>query len=111
MRLLVLDLHDRSDTPYPPGLLRYLESAAVLIARRSRTIDEIVPVRGPVVPSSVLTDGEWVWSASHAYYVRTHRVRVPDEFRQYVDRVGEPPTQVPVARLAELRAELTRLGL
>lgn len=111
MRLLTLDLGERAESPVDRAVLRYLEDAPVLIARRSRTIDELVPVRGRVVPSSIHTDGEWVWPASHAYYVRTHQVCVPADFVRCVELSGGSPPRVSVARLAELRGELRRLGL
>lgn len=113
MRLLSLDVRDRWESP--PADLRaladYLAGGVVLRRVRSFSIDEIHPVRGRVVGSSVLTDGDWVWSAGHAHYVRTYAVRLPDEFVDHVRLAGHRVAAVGDTRLRELTLQARTLGV
>ncbi len=111
--LLRLDLGDRWSAPPADqaDLVRYLGSGIVLRRIRSHTIDEVVPVRGRVVPGSILTDGTWVWSAGHAHYVGTYAVRCRDDFRDHARRLRYAVPEVDAVRLRELTMELARWGL
>ncbi len=54
----------------------------------------------PVVPSSLLTDGEWIWNDSLTYFVKTYHIAPREEFLAYLQaRQFQPrdPAHIDVA--------------
>lgn len=112
LRPLTLDLHDRWAEPPSDlkDLVRYLTTGVVLRRVRSHTIDAVVPVRGRVVPGSVLTDGVWLWPAGHAHYVGTYAVRLPEDFVTHVRVAGHRVVPLDPYAVREAAAAARALG-
>jgi hypothetical protein len=60
-----------------PRMLReavaaYLNAGTAILYTTAKTADRLDPDRGEVVPLSVRSDGEWVWSDAHAYFAEVH---------------------------------------
>lgn len=53
-------------------LVRYLESAPVVLSARSYDTDLLADDRRAAVPLTFHTDGTWVWQGSVAYYLKTY---------------------------------------
>ncbi|MEV5824922.1 hypothetical protein AB0L25_05040 [Spirillospora sp. NPDC052242] len=53
-------------------LVRYLESAPVVLAAHSYDTDLLADDRRAAVPLTFHTDGTWVWQGSVAYYLKTY---------------------------------------
>lgn len=66
----------------------YLDSGAPLAATSAPAVDVLHPDRPVIGPTTVLTDGEWVWPSDLAHFVRRHGVTVPASFRERMRRVG-----------------------
>ncbi len=85
------------------ALLSYMDNGFVAMASRGFVTDLLDPDRKQTVPMAFLTDGEWVWSAAAAYYLREHSVPPPPDFVDHIrSRNYELPRSVP--RIAMDRA-------
>ncbi|MCK9878369.1 hypothetical protein MXD59_21785 [Frankia sp. Ag45/Mut15] len=79
-----------SDRPALPAgserskLLAYLDGGAVVLRAAGRSVDRLDASRGKSVPIAFHTDGEWVWSASVAYYLEEHELPPEPEFLHYL---------------------------
>jgi hypothetical protein len=63
---------------------RFLRDGTVVLRSLGLDVDAVEPGRGPVVPGSFRTDGEWIWSDAHAYYLVQHGIALPDEFQSHL---------------------------
>ncbi|WP_462166876.1 hypothetical protein, partial [Frankia sp. AiPs1] len=75
--------------PFPVGperlkFLNYLDHGAVVLRAAGRSVDRLDSSRGKTVPITFHTDGEWVWSASIAYYLEEHDLPPEPEFLDYL---------------------------
>ena len=61
----------------------YLEAGAVVMHTTARGID-ILRNDEQVVPMTIRTDGEYVWTGPVTYYVQTHGVAPDPGFLEYV---------------------------
>ncbi|SHE44558.1 glycohydrolase toxin TNT-related protein [Streptoalloteichus hindustanus] len=78
------------------AVLEYLRNGTVVLSSRGQSEDQIDPRRGQVVPMAFLTDGVWVWSAAHAYYLEHHGLTPPLELLGHIRALRyEPPRQIP----------------
>lgn len=67
-RRRVLDVGERA------RVLEYLVGAPLVVSSSARSLDEVVPSRGVVVPAGYRSDGGWLWSEAVAYYLREYGV-------------------------------------
>ncbi|KQZ86145.1 hypothetical protein ASD56_07765 [Microbacterium sp. Root166] len=65
----------------------YLDAGAVVMHTTARGID-ILRNDEPVVPMTIKTDGEYVWTGPVTYYVQTHGVAPDPGFLEYVRARG-----------------------
>jgi len=98
--------HPRLDGEERDRVLRYLETAPVLLSSTERMIDILAPEGGPVVPLVHRTDGRWAWTDTVPYYLRRHGL-APDPALLDAIRAGgyTLPEVTPVGRhraIAEL---------
>lgn len=63
---------------------RFLRDGTVVLRSLGLDVDAVEPGRGHVVPGSFRTDGEWIWSDAHAYYLVQHGIALPDEFQAHL---------------------------
>lgn len=61
-------------------LLKYLRSGRMVLAARTKLPDRLEPERGARVPLVFYTDGEWVWTEEHIYYLDRYGVLPASEF-------------------------------
>lgn len=75
-----------SSSPDPDAALivTYLESGTMIAATSLYVDDYLDPTRRQVAPLTLRTDGVWVWPSDLAYYVATHHVQVPTDFREHM---------------------------
>lgn len=66
----------------------YLKAATVILATTAKAPDLCVPERGDVVPMSVHSDGEWIWSAAHAYYLEQHALVIDAALLAHIREQG-----------------------
>ncbi|GAB2834291.1 SseB family protein [Lentzea nigeriaca] len=89
-------------------LLRYLESAPVVLSSRGSAKDLFTGGEEEVVPLAFQTDGRWVWPASVAYYLREHQI--PPSMA-LVDHIRQQRYELPVvAEIAKARAAALAMG-
>lgn len=65
-------------------LLGFLYDGAPLIAAIGRAPDLVEPSRGERVPIATMTDGVWIWSGGHAYYLETYGIALDPEFHEHI---------------------------
>jgi len=53
-------------------LLAYLHGGALVLSTTATMDDVLDPAAGAVVPASLRTDGEWIWSDTAEYYLRRY---------------------------------------
>ncbi|WP_330272824.1 SseB family protein [Lentzea sp. NBC_00516] len=89
-------------------ILRYLESAPVVLSSRGSATDLFTGGEEKVVPLGYHTDGRWVWPASVAYHLRTHEI--PPSMA-LVDHIRQQRYEVPVVpEIAKARAAALAMG-
>lgn len=89
-------------------LLRYLESAPVVLSSRGSATDLVTGGEEKVVPLGYQTDGRWTWPASVVYHLREHQVPPPSEL---VDHIRQQRYELPVVpELAKARAAALAMG-
>ena len=90
------------------AFLAYLCKGEVILRAAGLSVDRLDESRGKQVPIVFLTDGEWVWSASIAYYLEEHDLPPEPAFLDYLrgrDFTYVAPTEEQVsAAAAALRA-------
>ena len=76
---------DFMDNPslYYNKLIKYLNNGEVKLASPERAIDVISGDRISQT-NSILTDGEYSWPSSLAYYVEKYNLRLPKEFEEKI---------------------------
>lgn len=65
-------------------LSEFLNGGTIVRRTTFRDIDRMDPSRGNVVPTSTITDGEWIWNAGLTYYLVTHHITPEPEFMAYI---------------------------
>ncbi|ETA03049.1 hypothetical protein CcI156_02950 [Frankia sp. CcI156] len=102
---------DRLDLPAGrerSDFLAYLRQGAVIMRAAGLDVDQLDESREKRVPIALLTDGEWVWDASIAYYLEEHDLPPEPAFLDYLrgrDFTYVAPTEEQVsAAAAALRA-------
>lgn len=58
----------------------YLRAGVPLMTTTQTVPDAVTGSPAPIVPISIHTDGEFVWSMAVAYYVETHRISPGEDF-------------------------------
>jgi hypothetical protein len=71
---------DRLDSATSTRLGAYLRAGVPLMGTTQKVPDVLTGSPAPIVPISIHTDGEYVWSMAVAYYVETHRISPGEEF-------------------------------
>jgi hypothetical protein len=89
-------------------VLRYLESAPVVLSSRGLAKDLFTGGDEEVVPLAYQTDGRWVWPAGVAYYLDKHEIPPP---LALVDHIRQQRYEVPVVpEIAKARAAALAMG-
>lgn len=84
----------------------YLDTGAVVMHTTARGID-ILRNDEQVVPMTIRTDGEYVWTGPVTYYVQTHGVAPDPRFLEYVRARGyenRVPDQAEIEAAAQVFA-------
>lgn len=72
------------DGEFRTRVLEFLQGGRLVLRTTFRDTDRIEPERGRVVPTSTFTDGDWVWNAAVAYYLRVHGIAPDPEFLEHI---------------------------
>lgn len=70
-----------SDRRLNQQILEYLKAGVPVLRSPTLLDDQLDPVRRACVPSVFLTDGTWIWSGEHTYYLEQHGVLPEADFR------------------------------
>jgi len=71
----------RADDPAQKArVLHYLNAGQAVLRAPTLLDDEIDPARTRCIPLMYMTDGEWLWSGEHAYYLEAHDILPEPEF-------------------------------
>lgn len=89
-------------------MLRYLESAPVVLSSRGSAKDLFTGGDEEVVPLAYQTDGRWVWPAGVTYYLDKHQIPPP---LALVDHIRQQRYELPVVpEIAKARAAALAMG-
>lgn len=69
-------------------LIGYLDAAKIVLRTTKLGVDPLSDTGAPVVPTSLRTDGEWIWNDSLTYFVKTYHIAPKDEFLNHVRERG-----------------------
>ncbi|WP_152991222.1 hypothetical protein [Frankia sp. R43] len=89
------DLDQRDD------LLAYLDAGLPVIGTTALMPDLLDPARGEVVPMTMRTDGQWIWTDTVSYYLEEHGLAPDPDLLRHIERSGLPPE--PVDEVAQHR--------
>jgi hypothetical protein len=67
---------------------RYLRGGELLLLVTGYVTDMFDPGKGPVVPASTRTDGEWIWSEGLEYYLEEYGVAPEPDFYRAIVAAG-----------------------
>ncbi|WP_054564280.1 hypothetical protein [Frankia sp. R43] len=94
--------HPRIDDPRRrEDLLTYLHAGRPVIGTTARLPDLLDPARGEVVPMTLRTDGQWIWTDTVSYYLEEHGLAPDPDLLRHIERSGLPPE--PVDEVAQHR--------
>jgi hypothetical protein len=65
-------------------MLAFLNGGSVVSRASGLVVDVVDPERGKAVPIAAVTDGQWIWTAAHVYYVRNHKLRLENDFMEHM---------------------------
>lgn len=84
----------------------YMDAGAILMRTTLLRPDIFSNDDTPKVPSSMRTDGEFVWSDATSYYVRHYQVSPGEEFLQHAESLGFRVPSISDAEAASLAQDL-----
>ena len=82
-------------------VLGYLRAGHAVLRAPTLLNDEVDPARGAQIPLLYMTDGEWIWSAEHGYYLEHYGV-LPEQ--AFLDHMAALDFAVPAASPESLAA-------
>ncbi|MGW4682378.1 hypothetical protein ACWEOS_28265 [Micromonospora taraxaci] len=97
----IFDSVAAEELPDVAQVVAYLNSGHILIDVMDVADDAFDPTRQVMNGSTVMTDGDWLWRKDLAYYVRRHRVALPEDF---LALIRERDYVVPARGVPELTA-------
>ncbi|MCZ7374902.1 hypothetical protein [Micromonospora sp. WMMC250] len=97
----IFDSVAAEELPDVTQVVAYLNSGHVLIDVMDVADDAFDPAQQVMNGSTVMTDGDWLWRKDLAYYVRRHRVALPEDF---LALIRERDYAVPSRGVPELTA-------
>lgn len=74
-------------------VLQFLLGGKIAARTSGRSIDKLDESRGKVVPSSLATDGTWIWSRATAYYLQHHGVAPEPDFLKHIRKCNYTAAQ------------------
>lgn len=84
----IFDARDLLDRPTAQAVSLYLDSGVPAFDVMEAVRDPFDPSKYLPGGSSLLSDGEWVWRADLAYFVKEYRVALPDTFISRAKELG-----------------------
>ncbi|MFF3015766.1 hypothetical protein [Streptomyces sp. NPDC057939] len=93
-------------------LLEFLSHGGAAIERAAGLApDQLDASKGKVVPIVTMTDGVWIWTLAHAYYLEHYGFAPDSEFYEYIKsrdyRADGPEEEIQSAALEFLRRSRT----
>lgn len=97
------EIHVAADCPATPARLdepersrvrAYLDGGTPLLVSTEMAGDRVDPGLGPVVPATLRSDGEWIWSDAVGYYLDRYRLAPDDGLLTHIRRRGYRPTGI-----------------
>lgn len=87
-------LTERDKLPDRAEVAQYLEAGALVVASPGVGFDVLSAQHDVIGPIHLLTDGEWLWPADLAYYVRTYDVAIPQDFLERIRSEAYRPREL-----------------
>jgi hypothetical protein len=93
------DLTRTADQGLIARVMHYLNGGAPVLRAPTLMDDHLDATRKGRVPMVFLTDGEWIWSGEHRYYLQHYGILPEADFlRQMEDRDFEAPSATEAAQ-------------
>lgn len=86
-------------------IVDYLKNAPVVMRTTTLKRDSISG-EDAVVPQSIRSDGEWVWSDEVTYYIDTYLMKPDDDFLVYLRSHPTPPAELTQEMHSKIASEL-----
>ncbi|MFE3188719.1 hypothetical protein ACFXHA_06890 [Nocardia sp. NPDC059240] len=90
-----------SDPDERPRIERFLKGGGIVLGTGRKSIDNVDPNRGRVVPIFYRTDGIWIWPVSIAYYMYEHDIPIETDFLEHVRRSDYTAVEPTMDRVKE----------
>ncbi len=74
--------------PDEAKILTYLDAGVTFAAMMGVDEDVLAHPRKPIGPLDLVTDGEWAWPQTLAYYVRNYHIALPEDFVEHMRSSG-----------------------
>jgi hypothetical protein len=65
-------------------ILTFLHGGTVVARTSAKQGDVVDASKGQTVPTLIYTDGKWVWTAAHSYYLDNYGLLPEPEFVKYI---------------------------
>jgi hypothetical protein len=104
--LLDPDLTRTADQGVIGRVMSYLDGGAVVLRAPTLMDDHLDHTRKGSVPMTFMTDGEWVWSDEHRYYLQQYGILPEADFLRQMEQCDY---QTPAVTDAERRSALELL--
>jgi hypothetical protein len=100
------DLMRTADQGLIGRVMSYLDGGAVVLRAPALMDDHLDDTRRGCVPMTFMTDGEWVWSDEHRYYLQQYGILPEPDFLRHMERHDY---QTPAVTEAERKSALQLL--
>lgn len=91
------DEHERLGDDERDRVRGYLRAGEPILVTTRTSVDVLEPDRGPVVPLSFRTDGQWVWTDTVEYYLREYSLAPDAELLAHIRSRGYATAPVDAA--------------
>jgi hypothetical protein len=100
------DLMRTADQGLIGRVMSYLDGGAMVLRAPTLMDDHLDDTRRGCVPVTFMTDGEWVWSDEHRYYLQQYGILPEPDFLRHMERCD---FQTPAVTDAERKSALELL--
>ncbi len=80
----IFDNVDKQGNDMILKICKYLESGILIVISPGGVEDIIDSNNGIIATPSLYTDGKWIWPEELSYYVKNYKLKLPQEFVNYM---------------------------
>ncbi|MEU2095015.1 hypothetical protein [Streptomyces globisporus] len=102
----LLECAAKGDPRIQGSISKYLEGGSMLAATAQRVFDVLSEEKQDAGPLAIMTDGEWMWPAELAYYVRRYNISLPESFVAHARSLDWVAPSLTSAELLLIEAEM-----